>query len=172
MGGDGGMDFTNITQIGFEQGSDNFSIMVEQLKLPTKRLILFQEKSGSIVTSFWEGDYTETLMVLYTASGTHVSSRARGITWGYALEKDGTVYDPATIIAIEFEFGSIFTVESITSFELNKARTEWGETLVLTVNNPSILLPPSKAATESFAMKEPMSGQSQTGMLDFNVSNI
>ena len=76
ISGDGGMDFSNITQIGFEQGSDNFVVMVEQVNMPTKRLLVFQEKAGSLVTSFWAGEYTETNMALYTASGTIVSSRS------------------------------------------------------------------------------------------------
>ena len=67
VSGEGGMDFTNITQIGFEQGSDNFLVVVEQANLPTKRLIVFQEKEGSLVSSFWTGEYTETYMVLYSS---------------------------------------------------------------------------------------------------------
>ena len=147
--GEGGFEFTGITQIGFEQGSDNFAIVVEQVKFPTKRLLLFQQKLvagvDTLVTSFWTGDYTETAMVLYTSTTTFTSTRARGVLWENDVVKDEITYSSGSLVAIEFTFDDVFMVEEIVNFELQNARTEWGETTLLTIANPAVLLPPPRA---------------------------
>lgn len=169
--GDGSIETETVYQIGFEPGADNFVLMVEDVKMPTRKVLLFQEKNSSLITSFWTGEYNVTSLVLSNESDTFVSVNARGVQFDHAIDKDTVTYDSGTLVAIEFEFDELFTVSEITSYALNRARTEWGETLLITSNAPEIILPPARAAVSSMPLKANLT-RNQTGLMDFKATNV
>ena len=84
---------------------------------------------------------------------------------------DGVTYAAESLVAVEFVFPDVFTPAEITSFELHRARTEWGESTILTVNSPYVLMPPARGTTGSMPLKSVMTC-SQAGLIDFKISNI
>ena len=85
--GDGIINLETIYQIGFEPGADNFAVMTEQITMPSKKLIVVQEKDSVFVSSFWEGDYSATSMVIYKNSDSIASTRTCGLMINHEIEK-------------------------------------------------------------------------------------
>ena len=168
--GDATFDTQSVCQVGFEPGADNFLILVEQVLMPAQKLTIVQEKQSELVSAYWKGDYVATSMVLYTNGNTYTSTRAHGVDLNYEIVNGGVTYAAESLVAVEFVFSDVFTLAEVTSFELHSARTEWGESAILTVNSPDVLMPPVRAATGSMPLKSVMT-RSQTGFIDFKISN-
>jgi len=162
--GDGAVELETEFHVGYEPGADDFKLLVEQPSMPTKSITIQQCKNGEDISSHYIGKYSDTHLQLNTAT---LSSSARGIVTG-----ESSIYSANNNVGILFKFASTLIPTSVSTMDLQNARIQFGRTSSI-ITSPTHQLPVIRAAEGPFSVKlTPMTGASQTVMLDFKMSRV
>jgi hypothetical protein len=169
--GDAAFDISGVLQAGFEPGCDDFSIVAENMKMPTTVVDVVQKQDGEAITSYWKGKLSWGTLRLITSAEIS-SATTEGVTWPYTLTlSDGQSYDPNTLVLNQFRFNTPFVLNDVSQMHLDNSRTEFGQTTRVTRSTLDVVLTPPRAALQSFRGSFGNLTVAQSGVLDVSPTN-